>query len=485
VYHFSDSLGARRERVVLTRPISLAAERAVRLLKLTDGPVDSLRLAEEVLSTSAPDEATARRILETAFSGDPRLVCEDGMWRLTGEPAPAVDGERRPEPPEPDRALLFLEGGVPAPGEPYRLTTVAALRLRDDEVISACGGDALEGAGANRLRRTIREILDGAVPVVHDPPGSLRALESWLDEPLNMPISVRRLAQRRMGLPARHDLEELAGRAGLPWRRTEDPLEMADTLDACLGLLRKPGESLYDLRVALGEGERPVDWKRYAFDREFLRAIPRTAGTYRFYDADGNLIYVGKSNNLNRRLGSYFRESGRRSKRVRKLLDALHRIEYTASGSDLEAMLREAESIRRRRPERNVQRRVHARGRGDKLQSILILEPAESPLVLRAFLIRHGRLLARVGIGPRGGGLRRIQRILDDRYFGGPEGPTPVGGPDLDVEVVVRWLSANRDRVVAFDPTELRSSREVIERLEWFLIQGSPFDPDGSPVHRR
>lgn len=469
----------------MPRPISLAAERAVRLLRQSDKPLESLRLAEEILSTSAPDEATARRVLETAFSGDPRLVYENGAWRLSGESVVPAEAQRPAQEPEPDRALLVVEGGVPAPGEPFRLDKVSALRLRDDEVIGACGGDAVEGASGNRLRRAIREILDGAVPIVHDPPGSLRALEGWLDEPLRMPISLRRLAQRRLDLPARHDLEELAGRAGLPWRATDDPLEMADTLDACLTRLRKPGESLYDLRVALGEGERPVDWRRFAFDRDFLRAVPRTAGTYRFYDSAGNLIYVGKSNNLHRRLNSYFRESGRRSTRVQKLLDALHRIEYDASGSDLEAMLREAESIRRERPERNVQRLVRPHGRGDKLQSILILEPAESPLVLRAFLVRHGRLLARVGIGPRGGGLRRIRRILDDQFFDAPEGPTPTGGPDLDVEVVVRWLAANRDRVVAFDPTELRSSQEVIERLEWFLIQGSPFDPDGSPVHRR
>ena len=31
-------------------------------------------------------------------------------------------------------------------------------------------------------------------------------------------------------------------------------------------------------------------------------------------------------------------------------------------------------------------------------------------------------------------------------------GPTTLGGPDLDVEIVARWLASNRDRVVAFDP---------------------------------
>jgi hypothetical protein len=39
--------------------------------------------------------------------------------------------------------------------------------------------------------------------------------------------------------------------------------------------------------------------------------------------------------------------------------------------------------------------------------------------------------------------------------------------------------------VVAFDPTELKTSREVIERLRWFLNQGGPFDADGTPIFSR
>ncbi len=105
--------------------------------------------------------------------------------------------------------------------------------------------------------------------------------------------------------------------------------------------------------------------------------------------------------------------------------------------------------------------------------------------MLRAYLIREGRLIDRVAIGPRGGGLKRIERVLDDHFFFAPDGPTVVPGPDLDVEIVVRWLGANRDRVVAFDPTDLGSSREVIERLWWFLGQGGPLDPDGAPIHTR
>ena len=460
-------------------PVSLIAERAVRLLRGCDEPVDSVRLAHELLATSTQDEPTARRVLEAAFCGDPRLLYDHGAWALTTLRPAESD-------PEPDRALLFIEGGREVRGEPYRLTGVAALRLSDDEVVSACGGDVTAGPSGRRLRRAVRKILDGAVPIMHEPPGAMRALEEWLDEPLAAPISLRRLAQARLGCAAGHDLEQLVARLGLPWRETKDPLELADTLDACLEALRRPDERLFDLRAEMGDGATPIDWSRYAFNREFLRHAPRVAGTYRFFDAQDNLIYVGKSKNLNRRLGSYFRDSGRRSARVQKLIDAVHRIEYEAVGSDLEALLREAESIRRDRPQHNVQRHIAPRaGRAGRLHSILILEPAEPPLVLRAFLIRQGRLLERVGIGPRGGGLRRIQRVLEDRFFSVPSGPTPAQGPDLDVELVVRWLAENRDRAVAFDPTELPNSQEVVDRLRWFLAQGSPFDPEGGPVLAR
>jgi hypothetical protein len=467
----------------LSRPISLVAERAVRLLRREGRPIGSRRLAREVLATTTPNEAAARKVLETAFASDRRLICDGGQWTLR---APDVS----PSPPpslefEPDRALILVHGERPGPGRPYALRNISVLRLQDDDVQSACGGDTTPGAYGDRLRRGVLKAIDGAVPVVHDPPGALRALEHWLGEPLAAPVSLRRLGQERVGLPASHSLEDLVGRLGLPWRDTDDPLEQADLLDSCLQALRRPGETLQELRVH-SSGVQPIDWSRFAFNREFLRRIPSTPGTYRFYDIDGRLVYVGKSNNLQRRVNSYFREEGRRrSQRVQRLLDSVYRIEYEASGSDLEAVLREAEMIRRERPEQNVQRRTHPRrGRAAWLDSILILEPAAPPSVLRACLIRSGRLVCRVNIGPRGGGLSRIRRILDDCFFSAPEGPTVVQGPDLDVELVVRWLASNRDRVVAFDPTDLRSSEEVVERLRWFLERGGPFDPDGTPIVR-
>jgi len=465
----------------LSQPISLVAERAVRFLRKRGRAVDSIRLAASVLATKTADESSARDVLEAAFAGDTRLVYGPEGWDLSSAAREAAADSVH----EPDRVLIFLKGLPPEPRRPFRLRTVSVLRLCGESVVGACGGDTPGGPAGEQLREAVREVLTNAAVVLHDPPGALKAFEGWLGESLDAPISLRRLAQLRLGLPMQHDLEALVGRLGLVWRASDDPLDHADQLDACLKALRRGGETLDDLRLASSRGgARPIDWSRYSFDRAFLRHVPRVAGTYRFYDSEDNLLYVGKSKNLHRRLASYFRDGVARAPRVQELLDRLHRIDFDATGSELEAILREAEQIRRDNPSANVQRNVHE-GRGARLRSILILEPAEPPHILRAYLIQEGRLVGRVGIGPRGGGLARIERILDDYFFFAPDGPTTISGPDLDVEHVVRWLAGARDRAVAFDPTTLRSAREVTTRLRWFLNQGSPFDTDGSPIFTR
>lgn len=458
------------------KPVSIAAQRAVRLLRSRRGPVDSVELALEVLATRAPDERTATTVLEAAFAGDPRLVYDRG-WTCVGGSSPGPRDVRAA--PDRPRVLVLISGGRVAERRDYTLLEVAGVRLTGDTVEAACGGRPVGGSEGDSFRAELLELLDGAVAVLHAPPGATSALERWLDEPLEGAISLRELGRDRLGLPAYHDLEALTAKLGLHWREPDELLDQAELLDACLEALRTPDESLEDLR---GKPEHPLPWHRYAFDRGFLRSVPRIAGTYRFYDDAAQLLYVGKAKDLHRRINSYFR-GGKRSARVTALLGELHRIEFDPLHSDLEAMLQEAVEIARREPSRNVQRHVHVRGHHRaRLRSIMILEPAAAPAVLRAYLIRDGHLLEKVGIGPRGGGLRRVQRLLEDHFFSIPDGPTPAPGSDVNLELVGRWLATNRDRVVAFDPTTLPSADEVTARLRALLDSGDLFDTDGAPI---
>jgi hypothetical protein len=466
-----------------SRPSSVVAERAVRYLVSSGKPASSVDLAREVLSLTVSDEERATRVLGAAFADDPRLAYDQGAWRQTSPTPERSPSAAAPHLHEPDVAFVLVVGLRREAHAPFDMTGVAASRRRGDEIIAACGGDLASLAPAIELKAELRALVYGARIVLYAPPAGLGALESWIEEPLVDPLPLALLARRRLHRPGLHTMEDIAAALGLSVRVDDDPLGRIELLPACFDALRQPGETWDVTFGACHTGRAGPPWPRYAFSRDDLQALPPVPGTYRFYDLDSKLLYVGKSNNLKRRLAAWFGDQAPRGARGRAIVEAVHRFEVLPSGSDLEALLREATQIRRDEPARNVQRAVRTRrGHDARLRSILILEPAEDPWILRAWLIREGQLLDSVALGPRGGGLRRIERVLRDEFFDQREGPRSKRSQPVDVEIVARWLAEHRDKAVAFDPTHLKTADEVVSRLRWFLERGALHDPEGSPI---
>ncbi|HUG02306.1 MAG TPA: GIY-YIG nuclease family protein [Longimicrobiales bacterium] len=78
-------------------------------------------------------------------------------------------------------------------------------------------------------------------------------------------------------------------------------------------------------------------------------------GIYRMYDAEGALVYVGKSVRVRSRLLSYFR--GRTSEKSAQVLRRTERIDWEPQPSEFAALLREMRLIREAQPPLNVQHR--------------------------------------------------------------------------------------------------------------------------------
>lgn len=87
--------------------------------------------------------------------------------------------------------------------------------------------------------------------------------------------------------------------------------------------------------------------------RARIRQMTTAPGVYRMYDADGELLYVGKARNLRRRVASYFL---RRSEdpRIAAMVAQVARVEVTVTGSEDEALLLEASLIKRESPRYNI-----------------------------------------------------------------------------------------------------------------------------------
>ena len=49
-------------------------------------------------------------------------------------------------------------------------------------------------------------------------------------------------------------------------------------------------------------------------DKIIIKEIPKSPGVYKFLDASGSPLYIGKAKQLNKRVASYFRKSSRSKK---------------------------------------------------------------------------------------------------------------------------------------------------------------------------
>ncbi|MEO8085106.1 MAG: excinuclease ABC subunit UvrC [Ardenticatenales bacterium] len=88
--------------------------------------------------------------------------------------------------------------------------------------------------------------------------------------------------------------------------------------------------------------------------KHLLDTLPTKPGVYRYYDAEGGLLYVGKAVNLRSRVRSYFQKSAAHSGKTLRLVSKIANIEWTITASDLEALLLEMNLIKRHRPHYNI-----------------------------------------------------------------------------------------------------------------------------------
>jgi len=129
----------------------------------------------------------------------------------------------------------------------------------------------------------------------------------------------------------------------------------------------------------------PKDWKPKSGD------IPTQPGVYRFRDATGRVIYVGKAINLRQRLSNYFQPLRSLHQRTRHMVLSANQVEWTVVGSDFEALQLEYTWIKEFDPPYNV------KFRDDKTYPYMAITMAdEAPRVM----------------------VTRNRRIPGARYFG-------------------------------------------------------------------
>jgi excinuclease ABC subunit C len=83
------------------------------------------------------------------------------------------------------------------------------------------------------------------------------------------------------------------------------------------------------------------------------KLAPSSPGVYRMTDANGDVLYVGKAKNIRKRITAYARPTGY-DPRIERMIAATAALEFVSTATETEALLLEANLIKRLRPRFNV-----------------------------------------------------------------------------------------------------------------------------------
>ncbi len=83
---------------------------------------------------------------------------------------------------------------------------------------------------------------------------------------------------------------------------------------------------------------------------DIIKELPSVTGVYYIHKSDGEIIYIGKSKNIKQRINQHFTNTNHKSK---KLQAQVSTVTYEETGSELVALLKESEEIKRLKPKFN------------------------------------------------------------------------------------------------------------------------------------
>lgn len=197
---------------------------------------------------------------------------------------------------------------------------------------------------------------------------------------------------------------------------------------------------------------------------------PQTPGVYVLRDDEGRALYVGKAVNLRRRLRAHFAE--RHWRGLKAEMSRAAAADWQEVGSELEALLREADLIRELGPPVNVQVSAPAmRSRAIPralIRDVLVVVPSvegDSAELVGA-RADGGWMIQRTR---RNGADLAVHAARVSRFFGRPPDGSALA------PIVYSWLSGRGASATRLDPHDARSTRDLRARLSALLADGRLF----------
>lgn len=148
--------------------------------------------------------------------------------------------------------------------------------------------------------------------------------------------------------------------------------------------------------------------------KNYLKKLPQDPGIYRFFDVDGNTIYIGKAINLKNRVKSYFQNNIGVFGAKATMIPQITKIKWQITSSEAEALILEANLVKKHQPKFNVLLR------DDKTYFYVAITKENFPKIkiIHKNQIRNSQSVIRNFVGPftDGTALRQTLKLLRQAF---------------------------------------------------------------------
>ena len=209
------------------------------------------------------------------------------------------------------------------------------------------------------VAKEVVEWTEGAVFVAHNVYFDYRFIKHAFED-LGYPYSRKRLCTLRLGkrlfpeLPS-HGLDKLIRHFNLTMNSRHRALDDAVATAEFFHILLDKEKSGQEIKQFINRGVIETRLPR-AISMERLHELPESCGVYYFLDTEGEIIYVGKSTNIQKRVMQHFSTVSKKSERMQQIVAD---IRYEVTGSELIALLLESEEIKALQPSLNRAQRTN------------------------------------------------------------------------------------------------------------------------------
>lgn len=201
------------------------------------------------------------------------------------------------------------------------------------------------------VAKRIIEITEGCVLVAHNAQFDYRVLRTEFNRLgynfESQTLCTVELSQKLLPEQKSHSLGKLVRALGIPMSdRHRAAGDAQATVQLFKLLLAKDTEKEILTSLIKSDTKKGISPKLM----DLLEGLPSITGLYYIYNEKGEIIYLGKSRNIKKRVNQHFTSTARKSKRIQREAFSL---QYETTGSELIALLKECQEIKVNKPAYN------------------------------------------------------------------------------------------------------------------------------------